>query len=144
MTTTMNDDQTTIEALSQALRFPRTVFGAMADEGLEARCEDADWHEVPEELRRVLAHHRASVDYMLLILKRAARFVRRHSLRLAGPPWLDITCVDEVAAGAIYVVPLDMSPKRSLIWDERFLSRLADQDLLKGFFMVSFCGRSAD
>ncbi len=139
-----SDDQTGLEDLSRALRFPSTIFGAMADEDFEARCEDADWQEVPNELRRVLDHHRASVDYMLLILKRAARFARRHSLRLSGPPWLDITCVDDVAAGAMYVIPLDMSPKKSLVWDERFLSRLADQDLLKGFFMVSFCGRQAD
>ena len=143
MSCSTRDEGTGIEDLSRALRFPCTIFGAMADDDLEARCEDADWHEVPNELRRVLAHHGASVDYMRLILKRAARFVRRHSLRLAGPPWLDITCVEDVAAGAMYVVPLDMSPKRSLAWDERFLSRLADQDLLKGFFMVSFCGRSA-
>ena len=141
MAMTTSDDLQDVEDLSSALQFPGTVFGPMVDEDLEARCEDADWHEVPEELRRVLAHHQASADYMLLILKRAARFVRRHSLRLAGPPWLDITCVDNVAAGAIYVVPLDMSPKKSLVWDERFLTRLADQDLLKGFFMVSFCGR---
>ncbi|WP_148661424.1 hypothetical protein [Roseateles chitosanitabidus] len=142
MTMTTSDDGQGVEGLSKALQFPNAIFGAMADEDLEARCEDAAWDKVPDELRRVLAHHHASADYVLLILKRAARFARRHSLRLAGPPWLDITCVDDVAAGAMYVVPLDMSPKKSLVWDERFLTRLADQDLLKGFFMVSFCGRS--
>lgn len=138
----MHEQQASLEDLSMAMRFPKSIFGAMADANLEAECEDGPWESVPGMLQQVLRFHEASVDYPALILRRAARFARRHSLRLAGPPWLDITCVEDVAAGAVYVVPLDMTPEQSLVWDERFLSRLSDQDLLKGFFMVNFCGRS--
>ena len=140
----MHEQEVSLETLSMAMRFPRAIFGEMASEDFEAECEDGPWESVPGLLHQVLRFHDASVDYPALILRRAARFARRHALRLAGPPWLDITCVEDVAAGAVYVVPLDMTPEQSLVWDERFLSRLSDQELLKGFFMVNFCGRSLD
>lgn len=128
------------------LQQPTALFGApsgLCDGACWDRPTRQDWHQVADDLHRVLRQHGVWYSHAIQMLQVAAQVLREHALKLADcPPRVTMSPPEIGRLVMRYELRIDESWETAHEVSDAYLWRVIDMDLHIPGFRITFKGRS--